>query len=259
MNKEQKESLVKNFYQIAKELMRMDARPVVFELALLLFGQKKMFDNERLFHEKATVRKKITAWLMNHFQNEKDYHMETVGRFFCVVRKKNLKLLDEYKRSKSDFEEAGRIYGVLMGFPRSATNAWYLNGGIDDGDRVHLLNSYEHALLEEVLGDITLRGFVFSRKSWQSEYRFQIREHVRIYEMFPEIFLVGIQGNQDNLVYYNRVKLHLKKGNLLVKFSPLERFMFESIQGKGGDWRSRHNITYEFINMRKAAYKTLKE
>lgn len=265
MNIIEKQQIVKDFHQLLETLLdqERDTLYATFEFALLLFSSKKMFDDDRFYSEKKSVRKKVIIWLKENFHNEKDYYFEQNGNSFYLVKKRSLHLFRAYREASNTLNraEAERLYGVLMGFPKSATDAWFSDYDLNVGERVYLLNFYEELVFKEILGDIFLRGFACSRKHWQSEYRFQIREHVRIYELFPEIFLTDIQEDQEKVEYYNRVKSHLKKGNLLVKFSPLERFLFENIDfewvQKRNSWRKKHRIISDFINMRHNTYKKM--
>ncbi len=261
----EKQQLVKSFHQLLETLIseERDILHATFEFALLLFGTKKMFDDDRFCFEKKSVQKKVVTWLRENFHNQKDYYFEQNGNSFYLVKKRSLHFFRAYKKASSaqDHPEESRLYGVLMGFPKSATDAWFIDYHLDIGQRVCLLNFYEQVVFEEVLGDIFLRGFAYSRKHWQSEYRFQVREHVRIYELFPEIFLREIQQNEIKHEYYDCVRSHLQKRNLLTEFSPLDLYMFKMIGSDNAstmkELKQKRDIIFEFINMRQHAYKNL--
>lgn len=254
MNKTQKESLVRDFYQELQGYDIPDNLHLTFELASLLLGSKKMLDTERIFNIKEKVKKKIFSWLQERFKNDKNYYLEIKNNTLFLVRKKSLNLYREYTDCQTD-SEWEKMYGILMGFPESATNAWFLDFDRNQNDRRFLMKFSEQQIIESVLGDIFLQAFVFSRENWMKEYRFNLKNHIYIYEIFPDIFLKDI--TEEEKVFYINIKSHLKKRNLLLEFSPLDKFILENI-GSIKDVRKGVRIVGEFASIRKTAYDSLK-
>lgn len=208
---------------------------ILCEFANFIIGGQKLFDlNKNNFNKKEW--KLIVEFLEKIIPINNTFILIIEDENVYLTRKKNQKDIKHFLEiSYMKLPEVGMEYGNFMGFPVSATKAWFDDYSNSIENRKYLLNFYANQVIESVLGHIFLMPFVFSIKSWQNEYKYQIRRHLKIYKKFPEIFIVEFLNNNKKNVNYQTIesnlKSHLKKKDLFKIFSPYQKAVFIACKG----------------------------
>lgn len=200
-----------------------NSRHSIFEAANFICDGQKVFD---LY----CPPKKIIAFLRNFAENNSNHFFvfEVEDRIF-LVRKKYSKLFREYvklrySKKKKDRGRSGELYGILMGYPKTAAIAWHKDTDREDNNRKHLLNIWACAVVTGSLKDIGLMNFVFSANDWQEEYKHKIKTELHVCNAFPKIFKpVHAKKNEK---YVLEIKNNLRKKNLFKHMKPVHKAAF---------------------------------
>ena len=213
---------VNNFWKLYKK-NRINNLHVVFELASLICGNLKIFDFDASIQPIVALLKEFAA------NNSEEFFVNEVNGTIYLGQKKYFSLFKEFtskmdsttKSSKSRTEE---LYGLMMGFPESATTAWKLDTGLSNNDRQHLLNFYSCVIVDRSFSEIGLMNFVYSKSNWQEEFKFKTKIELHVCQTFPEIFtFIKMKKNAENVA---NLKSMVRTKNLFAKMKPLQKALF---------------------------------
>ncbi|MBP9821600.1 MAG: hypothetical protein KBC98_01810 [Candidatus Pacebacteria bacterium] len=216
-----------------------DAWHVICELANFLLDQQKVFD---LSQEKMNelFENDLSEILQTYASLQKGnlIYMELEDRFY-LIHKKHESLFQEY-RKETGSAKGGQLYGDLMGFPATATEAYLLDWEHEVEERKFLMGFHANDLVTRSLGDIFLMPFIFSKNNWQDEYRAWVKIHLNIYQKFPETFSY-LQTSRAK-TYLREVKQKMVQESLWNLFGESEKQLFQTYEDPTVSWKKKHSI-----------------
>lgn len=221
-----------------------DILHVICELANLILKGQKLFDFnlERFFVSKEIKNNFRVLFIDFHSKNEKIFNLEITKDRIFLINNKDLSLYKKYIAAV-DIKDQGEIYGELMGFPKTATIAWKKDFYHLNNKRSFLLNNYSQHTINFVLGDIFKMGYLFSKDNWETEFKSEVKKHMKIYETFSDIFLKKL--NKRKRVKLNLLKKNIKKKKLFNLLNPIQKAIFLACENDLLNEKEKHELVFQ--------------
>ena len=123
------------------------------------------------------------------------------------------KLFYEYMNiANSMTEKSVLVYGLLMGYPKTACIAFAKDTNNPISKRKFVLNFGSGFILDKVYPNLQLMNCVYSKKHWQAEYKEVLEKEICLIEQLPKLF--PLHHKKKSKQYIDELLKRIKTKNL---------------------------------------------
>lgn len=210
----------KEFLMVIKKVLGKDKdkHHIISEICLFMAGFSVGL---HLYPNRNPGHKKILSYIENYFS--KKYNKKIIAGEYWFIYKNihSEELLSSYLRTKKNSPEYVKLYGLLMGYPKTACAAFAKDIKNPPEKAKYVLSFGSMRILYKAYPRLGIMNYIYSKRNWEAEYRETIAKEFFIINQLPEIFkkyhttknkkvLEEVVKNSQQKNLYQKISVELK-------------------------------------------------